>query len=93
MVGNPNGRETFGVGVEDGASGVRRRGGPEREGGEEGHALGRRASARRRHSDWSNPRKRSNRFARQMARTKKNQTATAPMIAAVMNQGFTRTPK
>jgi hypothetical protein len=66
---------------------------PGTRGGEEEHALGCRASARRRHSARSNPRKRSNSFARQMARTKKNQTATAPMIAAVMNQGFVRTPK
>ena len=46
-----------------------------------------------RHSAWFNPRKRSNRFARQMARIKKNQTVTVPRIAAMMNQGFTRTPK
>ena len=45
------------------------------------------------HSARSNPRKRSNRFARQMTRIRKNQTATAPIIAAIMGAGFVRTPK
>src|SRR5918997_4703285 len=45
------------------------------------------------YSRRSNPKKRSNSFARQIARIKKNHTATAPMIAAMTNQGFVRTPK